>query len=67
MLVLSILGVFLLLRDAHRGIMLPRTGTFTGQLILAWGLFNVAERWIDHHRLNLHHVRDMPMHVPLYD
>jgi uncharacterized membrane protein len=22
---------------------------------------------IDHHLLNIHHVRDMPLHVPLYE
>jgi hypothetical protein len=22
---------------------------------------------IDHHLLNIHHVRDMPLHVPAYD
>jgi len=66
-LMLSITGVYLLLRDAHRGMALPRVSTFTGQLILGWGLFNLVEGLIDHHLLNLHHVRDMPMHVPLYD
>lgn len=44
MLVLSILGVFLLLRDAHRGITLPRAGTFTGQLILWLGAFQSCGR-----------------------
>jgi uncharacterized membrane protein len=31
------------------------------------GLFNLVEGVIDHHLLNIHHVRDMPSHVPLYD
>lgn len=66
-LVLSILGVFLMLRDAHRGMTLPSAGTFTGQLMLGWGLFNLVEGSVDHHLLDLHHVRDMPVHVPLYD
>lgn len=39
----------------------------TGLLILGWGLFNLVEGIIDHHILGLHHVRDLPAHVPLYD
>jgi uncharacterized membrane protein len=38
-----------------------------GQLILGWGVFNLVEAIIDHHLLNIHHVRDLPVHVPLYD
>jgi len=38
-----------------------------GQMILGWGLFNLVEGVIDHHLLNIHHVRDMPLHVPAYD
>jgi uncharacterized membrane protein len=30
-------------------------------------LFNLVEGIIDHHLLELHHVRDVPMHVPAYD
>jgi uncharacterized membrane protein len=26
-----------------------------------------VEGTIDHHLLNIHHVRDMPFHVPAYD
>jgi uncharacterized membrane protein len=52
-----------------------RTGTlarsttpgFVGELLLGWGGFNLVEGIIDHHMLQLHHVRDMPVHVPLYD
>lgn len=66
-LALTVVGVYLLLRDARRGIPLPATGTFTGQLLLGWGLFNLVEGVVDHHLLDLHHVRDMPVHVPLYD
>jgi uncharacterized membrane protein len=31
------------------------------------GVFNLVEGIIDHHVLQLHHVRDLPMHVPAYD
>ena len=40
---------------------------FTGQLILGWGMFNFVEGLINHHLLNIHHVRDIPVHVPAYD
>jgi uncharacterized membrane protein len=36
-------------------------------MLMGWGLFNLVEGVIDHHLLNLHHVRDLPAHVPLYD
>ena len=36
-------------------------------MLLGWGGFNLVEGLIDHHLLNLHHVRDLPAHVPAYD
>ena len=65
--VLTLLGVYWLLADARNGKPLPDGKAFTGLLILGWGLFNLIEGLIDHHLLELHHVRDMPVHVPLYD
>jgi uncharacterized membrane protein len=38
-----------------------------GLLLLGWGGFNLVEGVIDHHLLQLHHVRDLPVHVPAYD
>lgn len=64
---LTILGVSRLLSDARRGLPLPDGKAFTGLLVLGWGLFNLVEGIIDHHILGLHHVRDLPVHVPLYD
>lgn len=46
---------------------LPSTRTFAGNMLLGWGGFNLAEGIIDHHLLGLHHVRDLPQHVPFYD
>lgn len=66
-LVLSILGAYLLLGDARDRKLLPTGGMFTGQLILGWGIFNLVEGLIGHHILGIHHVRDVPVHVPLYD
>lgn len=65
--VITLLGIFWLLSDARRGAVLPSVRAFTGQLLLGWGLFNLVEGIIDHHLLNLHHVRDIPVHVPIYD
>ena len=64
---ITLVGVYLLLGDARRGAPLPVAGPFTGQLILGWGLFNLVEGIVDHHLLGLHHVRDLPVHLPLYD
>jgi uncharacterized membrane protein len=66
-LLLTTAGVYLLLRDARAGVGLPGSGAFTGQLLFGWGVFNLVEGLIDHHLLELHHVRDIPAHVPLYD
>lgn len=35
-----------------------RTRGFVGLLLLGWGIFNVVEGLIDHHLLELHHVRE---------
>jgi uncharacterized membrane protein len=60
-------GVYLLLRDARNGIHLPAPRAFTGELVLGWGVFNALEGVVDHHLLRIHHVRDLPAHVPAYD
>jgi uncharacterized membrane protein len=64
---ISLAGIYLLLADARRGKPLPSSRAFTGQLLAGWGLFNLVEGIIDHHILQLHHVRDLPVHVPAYD
>ena len=64
---LTLLGIYRLLVDARDGRLLPGLRAFTGLLVLGWGLFNLVEGIIDHHLLELHHVRDLPVHVPLYD
>jgi uncharacterized membrane protein len=65
--VMTVIGVYWLLSDARKGQPLPDGKAFTGLLLLGWGLFNLVEGIIDHHILGLHHVRDLPAHVPLYD
>jgi uncharacterized membrane protein len=46
---------------------LPSTLVLLGNLLLGVGAFNLVEGIIDHHVLGLHHVRDLPQHVPAYD
>jgi uncharacterized membrane protein len=66
-LLLVIVGVYRLLSDARSGLRMPTTKAFTGMLILGWGTFNLVEGVVDHHVLELHHVRDLPVHVPMLD
>ena len=63
----TVVGLYWLLADGRRGLPLLSPSRFTGLLILGWGLFNLVEGLIDHHLLELHHVRDLPRHVPVYD
>jgi uncharacterized membrane protein len=46
---------------------LPPMRSLLGNMLLGWGAFNLVEGIIDHHLLELHHVRDLPQHVPAYD
>jgi uncharacterized membrane protein len=65
--IVTVIGVYMLRADPQ-GEHTPRTVTaLTGELLLGWGAFNLIESIVDHHLLNLHHVRDLPVHVPLYD
>jgi uncharacterized membrane protein len=66
-LVLTVLGVVLMWREGRMGTAPSSLRVLTGQMILGWGIFNLVEGVIDHHLLELHHVRDMPAHVPAYD
>lgn len=60
-------GVLFLWRVAQARVPLPPTRWFVGLLLIGWGGFNLAEGLVDHHLLELHHVRDVPRHVPAYD
>ena len=65
--VITLIGVFLLWREARAGTRVESAGQFTGQLIFGWGAFNLVEGIIDHHLIGIHHVRDVPEHIPMYD
>jgi uncharacterized membrane protein len=64
---LTVVGMYWLLLDARRGLPLPDRRAFTGLLLLGWGLFNLIEGVVDHQVLGLHHVHDLPVHLPVYD
>ena len=59
-------GVVMLWAAGRRG-ETPGGRRFAGQLVAGWGLFNLVEGIVDHHLLQLHHVVDVPVHVPLDD
>ena len=63
----TLAGVFVLWSAVRGAGPLPTTRTLCGHMLVGWGGFNLVEGSINHHVLELHHVRDLPMHVPLYD
>jgi uncharacterized membrane protein len=66
-LILTVVGVLTLWREGRLGTAPSKLGVLGGQMILGWGIFNLVEGIVDHHVLELHHVRDVPAHVPAYD
>ena len=46
---------------------LPRGRALAGWAFVGWGAFNLVEGLLNHMVLGLHHVRDLPEHVPAYD
>ena len=66
-LILTIVGVVVLWHEGRRGTAPASLRALIGQMVLGWGIFNLVEGIVDHHLLELHHVRDIPMHVPAYD
>ena len=64
---ITLVGVLLLWGEGQAGLAPAALRTLSGELLLGWGFFNLVEGVIDHHLLQLHHVRDLPVHVPAYD
>lgn len=54
----SVVGLFFLWSALRAPVGQWSNRTFVGLLLLGWGLFNVVEGLIDHHLLELHHVRE---------
>jgi uncharacterized membrane protein len=65
--IVTFAGVLLLWSAAAKTGRMPSWRELSGWLFLGWGWFNLIEGVVDHHLLELHHVRDLPAHVPFYD
>jgi uncharacterized membrane protein len=63
----TLAGILALYRGLRGPGPLPATRTLLGYMLVGWGAFNLVEGIIDHHILELHHVRDLPTHVVFYD
>jgi uncharacterized membrane protein len=64
--VLTVAGVFVLMSSNGARHEEGGTRTLVGGMLVGWGLFNTIEGLVDHHLLNLHHVRPGPDEF-LYD
>jgi uncharacterized membrane protein len=64
---LTVAGVVVLWLEGRRGTAPPAARVLAGQMLLGWGVFNLVEGVVDHLVLGIHHVRDVPTHVPAYD
>jgi uncharacterized membrane protein len=64
---ITLIGTLMLRSEPRPDRVTEPITVFAGQMVLGWGAFNLIEGIIDHHLLGLHHIRDMPVHVPLYD
>ncbi|MBC8040624.1 MAG: DUF2243 domain-containing protein [Opitutaceae bacterium] len=64
---LTITGVVLLFRSARQHALTGLGRALLGAVLAGWGVFNLVEGLIDHHLLNLHHVRPGHPHELLFD
>lgn len=64
---ITLAGVFVLWRGIRGAGRLPSTRTICGYMLIGWGWFNLVEGTINHHVLELHHVRDLPAYNEVYD
>ena len=55
--IFTVVGLLLLWRRMHRQHQQVRTINLIGGLLLGWGLFNLVEGLVDHHILQVHHVK----------
>jgi uncharacterized membrane protein len=58
--ILTVAGVFTLMSSNGARHAAGGMRTLIGGLLVGWGVFNVVEGLIDHHLLDLHHVRPGP-------
>jgi uncharacterized membrane protein len=60
-------GVLVLWSSVRASGAVPSTRAFCGYLIAGWGAFNLVEGALNHHVFGLHHVRDLPTYIAIYD
>jgi uncharacterized membrane protein len=60
-------GIALLWSGVRGAGRLPSLRAVCGYLLVGWGAFNMVEGIVNHHLLELHHVRDLPTHMVFYD
>jgi uncharacterized membrane protein len=58
--IMCVVGIGLLWSAAKHGAQLPSTLSFAGWILMGAGGFNLVEGIIDHHLLQLHHVKELP-------
>ena len=58
--VLTVIGLFLFWRAYQRRETVRSVSTLLGSILIGWGLFNLVEGLINHHLLQIHHVRSGP-------
>lgn len=58
--IFTVAGLVLLWSDLRRGHRRVLTAFLVGGLLVGWGLFNLVEGLVDHHLLQVHHVRPGP-------
>jgi uncharacterized membrane protein len=58
--ILTLLGIFLLWRALRQANDRFSTRMLIGPLLMGWGIFNLVEGVINHHILQIHHVRPGP-------
>jgi uncharacterized membrane protein len=61
--IFTVIGLEVLWRTVQRGSTKLLTRTLIGGALLGWGIFNIVEGVIDHHLLQIHHVRSGPNEV----
>ena len=62
--IITAIGIAMLWTAVRRPDVPHSTLTLVGGMSLGWGLFNLVEGIIDHHILHLHHVVEVPTHLP---
>lgn len=54
----TLAGIFLVWSGAQRTSTLPSFAWLVGLMLIGWGLFNLVEGVVNHHMLEIHHVRE---------